>query len=134
VVGLLLGTLLTRRHITRAPGVFKARMKLESGSLPGLNEKWGAAHAVWVHDILLAFKGVARARVLPLPVAEILQMPQAMPAGEVKRLGDRPQALRLRLDNGAVVSLAVDGTSGPPALPERLRAPLLDGDRVEVGS
>lgn len=130
VVGLLLGALLTRRRVTRAPGVFKAKLKLDSGSIPGLKETWRGAHAVWVHDVLLLFKGFARTRAQPLPVAKVEQLPQPMAAGEVKGLGDRPQAMRLRLDNGAVVTLADDGAHGPAALPDRVRALLQGGDDV----
>jgi hypothetical protein len=100
VAGMLLIVLWTRRRITHGPGVFKARVKTEEGSLPGLKEKWSAVHAVWAHDVLLLFKGLSRARVQPLPVTAIVQGPQP-PASQVKGLGEAPRAMRLRLDNGA---------------------------------
>ena len=122
VAGMLLVVLLTRRRITHGPGVFKARVKLDAGTIPGLKEKWSAVHAVWVHDVLLLFKGLSRARVQPLPVAAILQPPQPVAALDVKRLGDAPQAMRLRLDNGAEVTVAVSGACGAAALPHPAKA------------
>ena len=68
------------------------------------------------------FRGAALVRAQPLPIAEILQTPQPLAPEELKGLGDRPQAMRLRLDNGAVVTLAA-ADAGPAALPDRLPTP-----------
>jgi hypothetical protein len=106
VVGMLAGALLSRRHVKRLPGVFKARLRRETGDTPGLKEKWRSTYALWVHDVLLTFGGVALIRTRPLPVAEVLQEPEPASTDEVKRLGDSPRALRLRLDGGSIVALA----------------------------
>lgn len=117
VAGMLLAVLVTRRRITHGPGVFKARVKIGAGALPGLKEKWSAVHAVWVHDVLLLFKGLSRARVQPLPVAAIVQGPQPLAQSQVKGLGEAPQAMRLRLDSGAEVTVAVSAASEAAVLP-----------------
>jgi hypothetical protein len=133
VAGMLLAVLLTRRRITHGPGVFKARVKTEEGSLPGLKEKWSAVHAVWVHDVLLLFKGLSRARVQPLPVMAIVQGPQPI-ASQVKGLGEAPQAMRLRLDNGAEVTVAASAASEAAALPAPAKERLFRGADTDAAS
>jgi hypothetical protein len=133
VAGMLLAVLLTRRRITHGPGVFKARVKTEEGSLPGLKEKWSAVHAVWVHDVLLLFKGLSRARVQPLPVMAIVQGPQPI-ASQVKGLGEAPQAMRLRLDNGAEVTVAASAASEAAVLPAPAKERLFRGADTDAAS
>jgi hypothetical protein len=133
VAGMLLAVLLTRRRITHGPGVFKARVKTEEGSLPGLKEKWSAVHAVWVHDVLLLFKGLSRARVQPLPVMAIVQGPQPI-ASQVKGLGEAPQAMRLRLDNGAEVTVAASAASEAALLPAPAKERLIRGAATDAAS
>jgi hypothetical protein len=116
VVGMLAGALLMRRHIRHLPGVFKAKLRLEAGEaklrleaddVRGQKPKWGrVCYALWVHDVLLTFGGIALIRTRPLPVAEVLQEPEPTSTDEVKGLGDSPRALRLRLDGGSIVALA----------------------------
>jgi uncharacterized membrane protein (UPF0136 family) len=122
VVGMLVGALLVRRRVRHLPGVFKAKLRLEAGDAGGRKPKWGRAYALWVHDVLLVFGGVALVRTRPLPVAEVLQEPQPVPADEVKKLGDSPQAIRLRLDNGAVVAIAFAAADVQKAFPGPIAA------------
>jgi hypothetical protein len=133
VAGWLLAVLLIRRRITKGPGVFKAKVKLDAGTIPGLKGKWSALHAAWVHDVLLLFKGLSRSRVQPLPVAAIVQGPQPL-ASQVKGLGEAPQAMRLRLDNGAEVTVAASAASEAAVLPAPAKERLIRGAATDAAS
>lgn len=122
VVGMLAGALLSRRHVRRQPGVFKAKLRRDPGSVPGPRKKWRRAYALWIHDVLLTFGGVALMRTRPLPVAEVLQELEPTAPGEVKGLGESPRAMRLGLDDGSVVAVAVAGTDVKKAFPDSVAA------------
>jgi hypothetical protein len=111
VVGALAGSLWSRRRFRNSPGVFPAKVRLNSGAFDGLSESWPpvAVYARWVHDVLLVNKGLALVRTQPLPIAAAEgRVEQASPQ-EIKRLGDNPILLQFRLDNGAIIQLAAPG-------------------------
>jgi hypothetical protein len=111
VVGALAGSLWSRRHFRNSPGVFPAKVRLNSGTFDGLSESWPpvAAYARWVHDVLLVNKGLALVRTQPLPVAAAEGRVEQADPQEIKRLGNHPVLLRFRLDNGAIIQLAAPG-------------------------
>ena len=86
-----------RRRFKQQPGVFPARLRLESGSFPGLSEKGMPGYCVWVHDVLLVHKGMSLGNTLPVPVAA---------AGETKRLGDKVMYFSFQLDDGSIMQLS----------------------------
>ena len=96
VVGALLLVLWNRNHVKKQPGVFAAKLRLESGSFPAFSEKAASSYCEWVHDVLLVHK-VMTMRTVPVPVAT---------AEESKRLGDKLMYLRFRLDDGSIPQMS----------------------------
>ena len=89
-----------RRNFKKQPGVFPARLRLDSGSFKGLSEKGLATYCVWVHDVLLVHKGMSLGNTLPVPVAA---------AGETKRLGDKTMYFSFQLDDGSIMQMSSFG-------------------------
>jgi hypothetical protein len=111
VVGALAASLWSRRKFRNTPGVFRAKVRLNSGSFDGLGESWPPmpAYARWVHDVLLVNKGLALVRTQPLPIAAAEGRIEEADPEEIKRMGDHPILLQFRLDNGATIQLAAPG-------------------------
>jgi hypothetical protein len=86
-----------RYRFKKQPGVFPARLRLESGSFDGLSEKSMSGYCVWVHDVLLVHKGMSLGNTMPVGVAA---------AEETKRLGDKIMYFRFRLDDGAILQMS----------------------------
>lgn len=97
IVGALVVMLWKRNHFKKQPGVFPARLRLESGSFEGLSEKGASTYCVWVHDVLLVHKGMSLTSTLPVPVAS---------AGETKRLGDKVMYFSFHLDDGSIMQMS----------------------------
>jgi len=109
VVGMLVAALWNRRRFLKNPGVFSTKLRLEAGSFAGLGDRWPrvSAYATWVHDVLLINKGLALIRTMPLPIAAGEGIARDADPSKVKRMGDSPVLLRFRLDNGAILQMAV---------------------------
>ena len=97
VVGVLAALFWNRYHFKKQPGVFPAKLRLESGSFHGLSEKSTPTFCVWVHDVLLVHKGLSLISTLPVPVAA---------SEERKHLGDKTMYLRFRLDDGSIMQMS----------------------------
>ncbi len=97
IVGVLAALFWNRYHFKKQPGVFPAKLRLESGSFPGLSEKPASTFCMCVHDVLLVHKGLSLASTLPVPVAS---------AEERKHLGDKTMYLRFRLDDGSILQMS----------------------------
>lgn len=106
VVGGLSLALWNRHKFKQQPGVFPLKLRVDSGSVHGFNEKWPpmSAYAVWVHDVLLVHKGLGLIRTVPLPVAAGEGEPD-----DVLHLEGQPYLLNFRLDDAAVIQMAVEG-------------------------
>jgi hypothetical protein len=127
VVGILAAALLNRRRFKRLPGVFHVRLKRAAGAAQGSKDKWRRARALWVHDVLLVYQGIALMRVRPLPVAEMLEeSTSAPPVG--RRSGGGARAMRLRLDDGSDVTVAFAEKDAEKALPTLANAQTHTGD------
>ncbi len=111
VVGGLAVMFWSRSRFKKQDGVFATKMRLESGSAPGVGEKWPpmSSFALWVHDVLMVHKGLGLVNVSPLGVAAVEGPAQTADSEEVKRLGEHPVVLRFRLDDGAVLQMALPG-------------------------
>jgi hypothetical protein len=97
IVGVLAVLFWKRHKFKTQPGVFPAKLRLESGSFPGLSKKPASVFCIWVHDVLLVHKGLSLASTLPVPVAA---------AEERKHLGDKTMYLRFRLDDGSILQMS----------------------------
>ena len=99
----LLGLLFKRRRVTKLPDIFAGKVRVASGEIPGLNDKFRSANARWVHDVLIVYRGMGRTTVLPLPIAAV---GQPFHRSELKRMDDL-RVLTLQLDGDAVAEVAV---------------------------
>lgn len=132
VVGILAAALLHRRRFKRLPGVFHVRFKRTAGAAQGSKDKWRRAQALWVHDVLLVYQGIALMRVRPLPVAEILE--ESTPPPPVgRRSGGGARAMRLRLDDGSDVTVAFAEEDAEKALPAPVSAQTHTDDVSKAG-
>ncbi len=124
VVGGLAGTLWSRREFRKQPGVFAAKLRLESGSFPGFGKRWPhvSSYCVWVHHVLLVHKGLALMRTIPVPVTAAHGPAQHADTGDmpshdsvemalVKRLGEDPVLMRYRLDDGSILQVSAPNDS-----------------------
>jgi hypothetical protein len=121
IVGAVLLLVWHARQVRRAPDVFACKVRVVSGVAPGLSTKFPRrkGYANWVHDVLALRAGPGLMRIYLLPVAGLAAPVQGANPAEVKGLGENSQLLAVRLDNGAVVEIAV-----PETVTARLREPL----------
>lgn len=121
--------LVRRRRIMTASGVFRCRLRSSSWGLDTLTQSWSrrVAHAVWVHDVLVVYRGIAMSRVLLLACrfAEDLEDGPS----SLRRLGPCPLLLRLRLDDGAIVEVAAPRRSCPDLVGPYVAAQLHPSER-----
>ena len=101
------GTLRSRRLFTGAPDAFRCAARVRHGSCAGLRSRWPrrAAHAIWVHDVLVIRRGLSGQRIVALPVR--------LPEDDIRQLtcrtrglGADPLRVGLRLDDGTIVEVA----------------------------
>lgn len=109
VVGAFGSSIWSRKRFQASPGVFKCKLRRESGAFPGLKDAWPRmpSYARWVHDVLIVHTGLALVRNNALPVVsvEVTSTSDDVPAPT--RLGSHPAIIELRLDDSSVVMLAV---------------------------
>jgi hypothetical protein len=108
VVGGLSLALWNRHKVKQQPGVFPIKLRVDSGSVHGFDEKWKPMtfYALWVHDVLVVQKGLGLMRAYPLPVAAAEGEPD-----DVLHLEGQPYLLNFRLDDGAVIQMAAEGAA-----------------------
>lgn len=107
IVVVVAGVLSRRRWIGRQPGAFRGAIRVTSGEVDGLGQKWRRGYGRWVRDILVWTKAPLLLRNEFLP-ADRLEGERAAAEGEVKRLGDRPIVIALSAE-GARVEIAASG-------------------------
>ncbi len=107
-IGVCLGAAIwwQRRRVMSTSGVFRCRLRSSSWGLDTLTQRWSrqVAYGVWVHDVLVVYRGFALTRVLLLACRFAEDLEDAPPS--LRRLGPGPLQLRLRLDDGAIVEVA----------------------------
>src|SRR3954454_16700911 len=123
VVAVLLAFVLARkRWVKRQPGSFRGVIRVSHGEIDGLRSKWGRGYGRWVRDILVWTKGPFLFR-NELVAADGLDRQRSAVPDEVKRLGEHPVVVRLRI-GGAMVEVAAHddeselllGPYGEPAM------------------
>jgi hypothetical protein len=120
VVALLAAVLTRKRWVERQPGAFRGAIRVTHGEVDGLSAKWRRGYGRWVRDILVWTKAplLFRNEVL---AADRLDENRPAPAEHVKRLGDHPLLMELRI-GGATVEVAAgdddrDRLMGPSRKP-----------------
>jgi hypothetical protein len=111
VLGWEARTLWHRHEIKKLQGLFKAKVRLVSGTYRHTDSNYPrtAAHAVWAHDVLIIEKGLLLPRTLHFRAAEGVQPPHPADPYQVKGLGHKPVTMRYRLDDGEVIEIAAPG-------------------------
>src|SRR3954452_480960 len=108
VIAVLLVFVLSRkRWVKRQAGSFRGVIRLSSGEIDGLRSKWGRGYGRWVRDVLVWTKGPFFFR-NELVATDGLDQQRAAVPDEVKRLGDHPIVVRLRVDDATVEVAAHD--------------------------
>jgi hypothetical protein len=124
VAGALIAGLISRRAFCRSPGVFKTKIRLHHGEVPGLDESWPRlpSYARWVHDVLIVHRGMALVRSAAYPVTSCTALPVS--AEPPRRLGDAPLSVELTLDGGAIAEMAVPSEASDFLLEPAVATPL----------
>jgi hypothetical protein len=78
-----------RRWLKKQPGEFAGAIRVVSGDLDGLDQKWKRGSGRWVRDVLVWSKAPLMFRNELIPVDRLSGERQAH-TGEGKRLGDKP--------------------------------------------
>jgi hypothetical protein len=105
VLVLLLGSVLSRkRWVSQQSGAFHGAIRLTEGKFEHIAPKWRRGYGRWVRDVFVWTKGPFLFRNELLPVDGVGDQHTAAP-GEIKRLGDDPTVVRLKL-RGASVEVA----------------------------
>jgi hypothetical protein len=99
----------SHRRFVAQDDVFRCRVRLVSGKTPGLPYLWDRRQwwGRWAHDLLLVRQHGLWGSTLVLPVDTMLGSLARSYAPGGGALGTRPAIVRLQLDNGDVVELAV---------------------------
>ncbi len=106
IVGALTAAFFTRRNFKARPGVFPLRVRQTKAG--ETDSKWsGKLHARWVHDVLLANKGIGLNLTTAYPVESSSTTEPPNPS-ECKGLGDDLVAITVHTDSGTTYEL---GTS-----------------------
>jgi hypothetical protein len=98
VVALLALVLSRKRWVMRQPGAFRGAIRLTSGEIDGLRPKWGRGYGHWVRDVLVWTKAPLLFRNVLIPTDGVDEQHPVGPNG-VKRLGDHPVVVRVRVGN-----------------------------------
>jgi hypothetical protein len=127
VIVAFVGFVLTRkRWVKRQPGVFRGVIRVAGGEIDGLRPKWGRGYGRWVRDVLVWTKAPFLFR-NTLVAADGLEERRPARPGEVKRLGDHPVVIRVRMGSATVDVAAVGDDT------ERLLGPYRTPVEATVG-
>jgi hypothetical protein len=110
IVVLLAFVVSRKRWVMRQPGSFRGVIRVSSGEVDGLRAKWGRGYGRWVRDVLVWTKAPFFFRNELVATDGLDQQRPAVP-GEVKRLGDHPIVVRLRVGDATVEVAAHDDES-----------------------
>jgi hypothetical protein len=116
IVALLAAVLSRRRWVMRQPGAFRGAIRIAEGQIEDLGSEWKAGYGRWVRDVLVWTKAPFFFRNAILATDGAGETRPARP-DEVKRLGDHPVVVRVRM-GPAAVELAAREDAG-----DRLRGP-----------
>jgi hypothetical protein len=110
IVVLLAAVLSRRRWVMRQPGAFRGAIRITEGQIEDLGSEWKAGYGRWVRDVLVWTKAPFLFRNAILATDGAGETRSARP-DEVKRLGDHPVVVRVRM-GPAVVELAAREDAG----------------------
>jgi hypothetical protein len=127
VAGMIILVVWNRRRVKGQPGMFpvkiRAEVKPDAEKEPNEKEpKWSRkGYAQWVHDVLILRKGMGLMQSIPYGISGVESHEQDADPDEVKGLGEHPVVIRVRLDDGSILQVALTEIR-PELAPERLLA------------
>jgi hypothetical protein len=112
LAGALAWTMRARHRISSTRSAFRCKVAISAtGEAAGVRWPRRTAYAVWVHDVLVHFRGVTRTRTETFAVhfaeGAVTEAPRP-----VKGLGPSPVVLAMHLDDGRYALLAAERSSG----------------------
>ena len=106
---LLLVTLMVLKRIKtiRHPAVFKARVRITEGRVPGLKGTWKKCHGAWVTTVFTTRKGLPLNITDVLPMATLDGVRDATATDKVQGLGEAPVIAWFSMVTGARIEVAM---------------------------
>jgi hypothetical protein len=89
-----------RRWVSRQPGAFRGAIRIAGGAVEVFGPKWRRGYGRWVQDVLVWTKGPFLFR-NELLATDGMDAQRRLRPGEVKRLGNSPVVVRLRVGTAA---------------------------------
>jgi hypothetical protein len=117
IVLLVASVLLRKRWVSRRPGAFRGAIRVAEGEIDGLRPRWTRGYGRWVRDVLIWTKGPFLFRNEVLAMDGVSEPRQARP-GEVKRVGDHPMIVRIKVGSAtAEIATSEGATRAKPPRP-----------------
>jgi hypothetical protein len=108
VIVVVLALVISRkRWVKRQPGAFHGAIRVASGEIDGLGPKWARGYGRWVRDVLVWTKAPFLFRNQILATDGVDEQRPARP-DEIKRLGDHPVVVRIRMGSATAEVAARD--------------------------
>jgi hypothetical protein len=124
VIVVVLAIVLSRkRWVMRQPGAFRGAIRVTGGEVDGLRPKWTRGYGRWVRDVLVWTKAPLLFRNQVLAIDGVDEQGPARP-DEIKRLGDNPVVVKLRMGSATAEVAAGDDDRELVAGPYRTSAAL----------
>jgi hypothetical protein len=110
--GMALCGLLARVRFVRGDTVFRCKIRLRRGWIPGVPSEWSRrwTYARWADNVLVVQRGVFRPGVMTFVVEVLDGAPRDAPELCHSGLGRLPRALVARLDTGDVIEVVAADT------------------------
>ena len=107
IVVVLAFVLSRKRWVMRQPGAFRGAIRVADGEIDGLPPKWVRGYGRWVSNVLVWTKAplLLRNEIL---ATDRLEEQRPARRDEVKRLGDHPVVVRLRMGSATAEIAARD--------------------------
>ena len=107
IVVLLVFVISRKRWVMRQPGAFRGAIRVASGEIDGLGPKWRRGYGRWVSDVIVWTKAPFFFRNEILATDGVDEQHSARP-DEVKRLGNHPVVVRVRMGSATAEVAARD--------------------------
>ena len=109
LAGMLILIFWNSKRVKKQPGSFPVKVRHETDPDSNEKSKWprGVSYAQWVHDVLILRKGPGLMLTIPYGIKGVEGSPQDADPDEVKKLGDHPIVIRVLLDDGSILMVAV---------------------------
>ena len=101
LIAFLAFVLARKQWVKRQPGAFRGVIRVDDGQIDGLGSKWRRGYGRWVRDVLVWTKGPFLFR-NEFVAPDALEEKRAARPDEVKRVGDDPIVVKLRIGEATI--------------------------------